>query len=129
MTKHLLALMLGAAVFMPSCGRLCADTAEVATFDMLEPTWDAFVNERNSCNAVDDCAVLVFGSCLSCATGVTVGMEVEVQAEHGRLVQLTTWMDTNTCEPMAVLCDNDCSNATVQCTNNVCTVVSDGGRL
>ncbi len=128
MTKHLAVLVVGAAV-LPSWGCLCdADTAEVVTFAMIEPTWDAFVNERNSCDEVDDCAVLDFETCLSCRTAVTVGMEAEVEAEHDRLVQLTQgpFIDPNTCESISNICIAECLPLySVQCTNNVCSVVWD----
>lgn len=86
----------------------------------LQQDLDAFVAERNSCQADEDCVVVYTECPLGCGHAVTVGEEEEVSAHADALV-LEAGMSGQ-------VCAYDCLELFARCdSSGHCQAVAEGG--
>lgn len=76
--------------------------------------WDAWVEDNNTCEAVDDCELVYPGCPLGCASAVNVDAVDEAYEKSDALVRRYEFGGRS--------CDYDCAAAEVACDAGTCVV-------
>ncbi len=86
----------------------------------VQDQWDQFVSENNSCQTVDDCAMVYPGCPLGCGTAVSASAEGEARALGESLIAEY--------ERRGQECVYDCAGLVPACESGTCVaVVEDTG--